>query len=42
MDPGANGDVIVGSGKKAYLIVDKALFPEATSLDDVMARTAKR
>jgi hypothetical protein len=42
LDPGANGGVIAGSGKKAYLIVDQALFPDATSLDDVMARTNKR
>jgi len=41
-DPMANGGVIAGSGKKAYLIVDKALFPDATSLDDLPAHALKR
>ena len=32
-DPGANGGVIAGCGKKAYLIVDADLYPDAKTLD---------
>lgn len=33
-DPGANGDVIAGCGRKAYLIVDAELYPDAPTLHD--------
>jgi hypothetical protein len=33
-DPGANGDVIAGCGRKAYLIVDAELYPDAPTLQD--------
>jgi hypothetical protein len=32
-DPGANGSVLAGCGKKAYLIVDANLFPDAKTVD---------
>ena len=38
-DKMANGAVIAGCGKKAYLIVDKSLNPDATTLEEAGGAT---